>query len=261
MTDKTETIENQAEQTAPPSDTKILLAPLGRYAVIGAFIVAVIVTTAIMLDNQLNNIDREMASLQTELANANQQLLDAITGNADTQEVPVIEVTAIDDAGEVINIIQPVTSGTTASATPATQAPAAASFTPPQRQAPIYTAPRAYFTAADNVNPAFQGSDDFIKARQTERESQKEQFIAEIQADQEQFIAESNEYLKQMDREYLDNFRAYQQRSLASMRDQLARQQQRIEEKEKRYQEIYDIRAANIERMQQEREEIFSERI
>jgi hypothetical protein len=45
------------------------------------------------------------------------------------------------------------------------------------------------------------------------------------------------------------------------MRERLARQEQRIKEMESRYQEIYDIRAADMKEMQERRESFLTDRI
>jgi len=65
------TIENEKNSNAP-SDARIILGPLVKYALIGLVLVSVIITTAVMLDRQLNNIDREVAALEAELAQGNQ---------------------------------------------------------------------------------------------------------------------------------------------------------------------------------------------
>jgi Fe2+ transport system protein B len=77
----------------------------------------------------------------------------------------------------------------------------------------------------------------------------------------EEIIAERNAYLKERDMEYLESFKASQDKKLELMRERLARQEQRIKEMESRYQEIYDIRAADMKEMQERRESFLTDRI
>ena len=56
-----------------PSDARIILGPLVKYAAIGLVLVGIIVTTAVTLDRQFNKIDEEVAALQAELAQAHDQ--------------------------------------------------------------------------------------------------------------------------------------------------------------------------------------------
>ena len=74
-------------------------------------------------------------------------------------------------------------------------------------------------------------------------------------------MAERNAYLRERDRIYLEEVRASQQKQLQLMRERLARQEQRIREMEQRYQEIYDIRAADMQERQERREHFFADRI
>lgn len=73
MTDTNKTTEAKAAEDKQPSDARIILGPLAKYAAVGLVLVGIIVTTAIMLDKQLNDIDREMAALEAELAEANEK--------------------------------------------------------------------------------------------------------------------------------------------------------------------------------------------
>ena len=77
----------------------------------------------------------------------------------------------------------------------------------------------------------------------------------------DEIIAERNTHLKERDRVYLEEFKASQEKQLQFMRERLVRQEQRIEQMEKRNQEIYDYRAANVKEMQQKRENSLADRI
>ena len=64
----TETDNN--EEQNKQSDARIILGPLVKYAAMGLVLVGIIITTAVMLDRQYIDIDREVAELQAQLAQA-----------------------------------------------------------------------------------------------------------------------------------------------------------------------------------------------
>ncbi len=68
MTNKPTTLTNKPTtqtQTAP-SDNKVVFGPLGKYAIVAVLMVSIIVTTAIMLDKQLNSAENNQAAISTE---------------------------------------------------------------------------------------------------------------------------------------------------------------------------------------------------
>jgi hypothetical protein len=75
-----------------PSDARIILGPLVKYALIGLVLVSVIITTAVTLDRQFNDIDREIAALEAELAAANQDdgTDPAAISNMNATDAPVV---------------------------------------------------------------------------------------------------------------------------------------------------------------------------
>jgi hypothetical protein len=61
--------EHNIEQNEP-SDARVILGPLVKYAAMGFVLVSIIITTAVMLDHQFNDIDHEIAELNAQLAQA-----------------------------------------------------------------------------------------------------------------------------------------------------------------------------------------------
>jgi len=66
MTTETETKTEQDKVSK--SDNKAVFGPLGKYAAIAVIMVSIIVTTAIMLDRQLNTVEQEIATIENEVA-------------------------------------------------------------------------------------------------------------------------------------------------------------------------------------------------
>ena len=92
----TEEIQQQEGQQETISDHKLILAPLAKYGVVAVVIVGIIITTAIMMDREFNEIDAQVAALEIEIAQQNQleqQAEQEITKTAEIAEVAHIEST------------------------------------------------------------------------------------------------------------------------------------------------------------------------
>ena len=241
---ETENNENQNQ----PSDARVILGPLVKYAAMGFVIVSIIITTAVMLDRQFNDIDREVAELEAQLAQANKEAAGEIdtgtTAELLAEPAPAVETVAvqqepvISEPVEVNEAEKPAVSvvDNNVDAAPQVAQPAAQPVETETNTAEATVAEDVVVEAANNSYDFFDKSMDEV-------------------------IAERNTYLKEKDRVYLEEFKASQEKQLQFMRERLARQEKRIEQMEKRNQEIYDYRAANVKEMQQKRESFLDDRI
>lgn len=241
---ETDNKEDQNKQ----SDARIILGPLVKYAAVGFVLVSIIITTAVMLDRQFNDIDREVAELEAQLAQA--RMDDAAGVDTDTSVEPQAEATpavetvavqqepVIDEVAEITEAEKPSARviGNVVVTAPAVMQTATPT---PQTETIVTETTAAEVAVADKAG---RRTDMFDKS------------IDEL-------IAERNTYLKEMDRVYLEEFKASQEKSLQFMRERLVRQEQRIEKMEKRKQEIYDVRAASVKASQQRRESFLPDRI
>lgn len=246
---ETENNENQNQ----PSDARVILGPLVKYAAIGFVIVSIIITTAVMLDHQFNDIDREVAELEAQLAQANKEAAGDIdtgtTAELKAESMPAVETVAvqqepvISEPVEVNEAEKPAVSVVDNNVTAAPQvAQPAAQAVETETNAADATVAEDLVTEDAVVETANNSYDFFDKSM-------------------DEVIAERNTYLKEKDRVYLEEFKASQEKQLQFMRERLARQEKRIEQMEKRNQEIYDYRAANMKEMQQKRESYLDDRI
>ncbi|MFV2005209.1 MAG: hypothetical protein ACC650_08370, partial [Gammaproteobacteria bacterium] len=76
MTTETKTDKKSPEtendsSTKNTTDNKSVFGPLGKYAIVAVIMVSIIVTTAIMLDKQLNTVDEQIAAIESEVAGLN----------------------------------------------------------------------------------------------------------------------------------------------------------------------------------------------
>lgn len=242
-TPATETDNNEDQKKQ--SDARMILGPLVKYAAMGLVLVSIIITTAVMLDHQFNDIDREVAELEAQLAQANTDTVVAAdtdtTAELKAESIPAVETAAVQQQPEVAEVTEaekPAASVVENSPDTAPEvAPAAAQ--PVETETNAAKATVAKYVVADSAN---KNSDFFDQSM-------------------DELIAERNTYLEEKDRVYLEEFKASQNKQLQFMRARLARQEQRIEKMEIRNQEIYDIRAANVKEMQQIRESFLTDRI
>ncbi len=260
MTDTNKTTETNAAQDKQPSDARVILGPLAKYAAVGLVLVGIIVTTAIMLDKQLNDIDREMAALEAELAEANekarQDAVNADQGKTTTEVASVKSSETKDEAVEVARKDE-IVAAPAQTKEIAKPAQVAKTEVPAVAETRTEAAPVAVEKMVSQADPFEQSMEEII----AERNAYIEELIAQREASIEAMIAERNAYMKEKDRVYLEDFKASQSEQLENMRKQLARQEQRIIEMEQRQKEIYELRAASIKEMQQRREEGFTDRI
>ena len=262
--------ETKAERKQP-SDARIILGPLVKHAAIGLVLVSIIVTTAVMLDRQFNKIDEEVAALQAELAKAHEPTETdiekkndetTVVGTADAADSNVTQAHPVNVPAKVVEpqTVEPQRASSNAEPvefTPVENTVAVETeITKPDTAVVQAAAPAVEPTATiepEAVETSIAEA-DIASVRTTTRDDFFDKSMDEI-------IAERNAYLKEMDRAYLEDYRASQQRLLQLMRDRLARQEQRIKEMEQRYQEIYDIRAANLRETQEWRDRFLSDRI
>ena len=249
--------DNKEEQKQP-SDARIILGPLVKYAAMGFVLVSIIITTAVMLDHQFNDIDREVAELQAQLAQANKDAgreADADTAGSQAEATPAVEAGAVEQKPAVLAVAE-VTEAEKPAATPVVEN--RVDTAPAVTQAVAQVAKtEATITESVAVEDAV-AEDVVVENTVAGKTNARDDFLDKSL---EQLIAERNDYLKERDRIYLEEFRASQERQLQFMRERFAHQEQRIQEMEQRNQEIYDYRAANIKQRQQRRENYQPDRI
>ncbi len=248
----TETDNN--EEQNKQSDVHIILGPLVKYAAIGLVLVGIIITTAVMLDRQFNNIDREVAQLQAQLAQADTEtVVEAKADNAaglDAKTTPTPEAGVVQQE-PAISAVAVVAETEKPAATPAVEK--SVDVTPAVTQAAAQQVKTEVTVAESAV-----AEDTVAETAVTDKTSRQTDFFDKSF---DELIAERNQYLEEMDRVYLEEFKASQERQLQFMRQRLARQEQKIQEMEQRNREIYDYRAASVKERQQMRENFLPDRI
>ena len=248
------------ENTKTPSDARIILGPLVKYAGIGLVMVAIMITTVVTLDRQFNNIDREVAELEAQLAAAHP----AADADRTAAEAPAVETVAVSETqAKQVGESEPTSSPAIESSTNQVTSTDAAIQS---RETTEVAAASVAGTASrpdDNETIDPVGSAD--QTAVVEQVNQNVDSVARpddfFDKSIEDLIKERNAYLNERDQVYLEELKASQEKQLQLMRERLARQEQRIEEMERRLQERYETRAADVMEMQQRRENFLSDRI
>ncbi|MGB5455086.1 MAG: hypothetical protein WBO73_07970, partial [Gammaproteobacteria bacterium] len=239
-----------------------------------------ILTTAVMLDHRLNDIDREVAALEAELAAAGNDAAAAdeaaknpapvkkkMTPNtsivapvhqAETHTKKVFQSHAESVTDVIANAEEPKNTATSESNTTGqpvegTRESTRVAATTQQKTIESTFNTRTLATESD-VNKTLVKQHEVVNVMKNERGAPFDQSFEAV-------IAERNAYLKHRDHIYLEDFKSSQDKQLEFMRERLARQEQRIKEMEARFRERYDMRAGNLKEMQALRERNMPDRI
>lgn len=265
----TNTPENKGE-TVPdsrtPSDARIILGPLVKYALMGLVLVSVIISTAVLLDSQFNDIDQAARldkrqdytytaadTRTTKVAETMNEASDSQAAKLPQRPIavaPAIDSKAVLDSTEHVESTAAISSQTPTIETRNDTLPVAA--------APVATAviqPREN----SNTDATTVVTDSAVKDQATADKYQRYAYPFEPSFDA--LIAERNAYLNKMDQIYLEELKVRQLKQLQHMRERLARQEQRIKEWEARYQQRYDVRASDVEERQETRDRLSADRI
>lgn len=270
-----DTTRHQDKDTVMPSEARIILGPLLKYALMGLVLAVVLVTTVVMLDHRVADIDREVATLEAELAAANKaaETADQITPSQDQARDSRPNTTHVVVAPNQTEASESQTQSSKAaiarldesnnsvvSAPLAPEKPVARS---PENKRVATTVLSSSVESAIDANVTATESDILQQVVQPQPVVMSDQNVRRVPFDQtfEAIIAERNDYMKHRDHVYLEDYKASQDKQLQFMRDRLARQQQKIRDWETYYQQRYDTRADNLKDLQERRESVLPDRI
>lgn len=247
----------KAENTATPTeketnDNKVVFGPLGKYAVVGVIMVSIIVTTAIMLNKQLGTVEEQLAAMESEVAeinDANTVDIQASKANEATSETQ--DVAEVAKAQEVVEV---EATEVQAVAAPATEVLAPAEVTAEE------TVSEA--TSTEQTSPATEAAaiaaaeDDEFQLAMDQREQEHQARIEAFKAEQKQHMSEMFTRIKTLEAQRLDEYKIRQDEQVERLRQQIAKQEQLIEELILRNNEWIEMRAAGMQRSQSYREEM-----
>lgn len=286
------TTEKKSEETtseSKTSDNKAIFGPLGNYAVVAVIMVSIIVTTAIMLDKQLNSVDEKLAAIENEVAQMTATAPETMTEAPETMTETVTETTV---AAEIIEATPAVSTAFEAelkeTTEVATTAPAEVQATIEIQSAEVQEAevrstevqiaekPSAEVLVAKETSATTISANDgqqansapaqfematagtSIKARRAQFEKENQARIDAFKLEQKQHTAELFARIKILEAKQLDRYKASQDKQVAYLRDQLVRQQQVIDALITRNKETLEMREASVQKSQSNREQVLN---
>ena len=217
------TKETTAEST-PKTDNKSTFAPLGKYAGIAVIMVSIIVTTAIMLDKQLNTVERDLAVIESEVASLNNTETAALVESAPETKTEQDTMAAV--APEVI----------------ATQ------------ELPADTQDINTTATAENTS----SNDTQANAVENEIEQKTNDRIATYKLEQKSRMADMYARIKVLESKQLEQYKSNQNKQVEQLRARVSQQGHLIEELIARNKDLFELRTANVQRNQARREDILN---
>lgn len=282
--------------TPKTNESQAVFAPLGKYAVVAIIMVSIIVTTAIMLDKQLNTAEQQVAAIENKVAKSQAAELTAgdiaptdasqpaavsaensakiVETETDETVAKETQTTTYVTKAEVAAIDAQSSKTTTAvmpaATTSAVKSKAAAVTTPAiiNKESVVAEAmkPAAATSpapAAIQAKPVTTEQDALAQATKTESATGKfdienQERIAAFKAEQKQRLSDMLTRIKELDAQRLDQFKAHQDEQIEHLRKQVAQQQQMIDDLIVRNKDLFELRAARLQRHQSNREQMLN---
>ncbi|HHJ35827.1 MAG TPA: hypothetical protein ENJ87_08665 [Gammaproteobacteria bacterium] len=257
------TTETQAEDTQP-TDNKVIFGPLGKYAVIAVIMVSIIVTTAIMLDKQLSTTEKQIAEVEADIAASREEKKNTAENTVSTE--------ASTEAGTIETADADLTTSSTDVTTASAQTPSAdvlvmtetapvettAEILPAETTGSLTAAATGGIstemavssTTEEAAQPSVAGS----LSDETDIEKARLARIDAFKLEQKKHISEMFARIKALETKQLDQYKTSQAGQVSRLREQIARQEQMIEALVSRNKDLFEMRAANVQRIQNDRE-------
>ncbi len=243
---------------ASKTNNKTVFAPLGKYAVVGVIMVSIIVTTAIMLDKQLSTVENEIAAIESEVADLNKtdaettvvadndkNTLDTTiaTNDLETKDSP-IEVTVAEVETSSDQVLVTDTQETISEENLSTEQDAMAAV---EKTETAEVVTMSQDTQNRQAQFAMSNNEQQFKAR-----------IAAYKVEQKQRMTDMFARIKTLEAQQLDQYKASQAKQIVRLRQQVSNQQEMIEALVLRNKDLFELRAANVQRVQTNREEVLN---
>ncbi len=207
------------------TDNQATFAPLGKYAAIAVVMVGIIVTTAIMLDKQLNKAETEIASIEDEIAELNKVQAKTTEAARSAKQTQVATKKVVTQKATVAT---PIEVNTATSNQPFEEAAVATSEVTPSA-----------VTAEANVD-SFQARTDSYKVQQKVR------------------MTEMFDRINQLESKQLEQFKTQQAEQVARLRNQVTTQQYQIDALIQRNENLFNLRLTSVQRNQAQREQMLN---
>jgi len=257
------TTETPSKNTSS-TDNKAIFGPLGKYAVIAVIMVSIIVTTAIMLDKQLNTVDAQIAEIEADIAKSNKENSNTVDITAEAENTaasvevaPITNATVETPTADILIMADTEVVAVKTVAQNNVEQTSAATSTETKVNINIEVA------SSTDTNEIAQSSSttdtnhnqfDMVIARDEARKAR----IDALKLEQKNRMTEIFARIKALESQQLDRYKTSQNSQVSNLREQISRQQQMIETLILRNKDLYQLRAANVQRNQSNREQILN---
>ncbi len=228
-TEKTDSTSTTAENKTNDNNNKF--GPLGKYAVVATIMVSTIMTTAIMLNKQLDSVDEQLAAIET------QNTVEAVAIKAAPVETQTVEV-------------------------PSTEALLATENTAKKMGSEAFISTQQVSSIdAAGIEPTIRNNsaeDNLAQLATAKRDQERLARIESYKLEHKQYMAEMFARIKLLESKQLDRYKTHQDKQIERLRQQVAKQELLIEALILRNKERIDMRAASMHRSQLNREKMIS---
>ena len=225
------TTKTKSNETNSPTGEQSTFAPLGKYAAIAVVMVGIIVTTAIMLDKQLDKAETDIASIESEIAELNKVQANATATTQTERQVQVaakqattVSTSATDADIEVAEI-------------DATEIDTSVNNSLVNNQPSEVVA--STVTAQTNAG-SHQSRIESYKVQQRSR------------------MTEMFDRIKQLESKQLEQYKVQQAEQVARLRNRVSTQQEQIDTLIQRNENLFELRSASMQRSQAQREQMLN---
>jgi hypothetical protein len=254
--------DNNSVNTA--NSNKAVFGPLGKYAVIAVIMVSIIVTTAIVLNKELNSVEQEIAVIEDEVADLT--VADAEESTDESLTTNSTEVSAnltLDDKVASESVVSTaVNASNTQTVTVASLSETTPLNTAPSAEVLVATATTTETVVTDSVAPvAATKTTTTVKSMQDRQAQLAMNNQARIDAhklEQKQHMSEMFTRIKTLEAQQLEQYKTRQDTRVERLREQIAKQQNMIDSLISRNKELFELRAASVQKNQTNREQMLN---
>ncbi len=224
------TTKTKSNETKSQTREQSTFAPLGKYAAIAVVMVGVIVTTAIMLDKQLNKAETDIASIESSIRSEMAEL-DKVQAIRQEQVAAKQATTVSTSAAEVEIAEIDVTEINTAE-----------------------------LDASVNNNQANNQPSEVVASTATTQTnaSSHQARIESYKTQQRSRMTEMFDRIKQLESKQLEQYKAQQAEQVARLRNRVSTQQEQIDALIQRNENLFELRSASMQRSQAQREQMLN---
>ena len=218
------TTKTKSNETKSQTSEQSTFAPLGKYAAIAVVMVGIIVTTAIMLDKQLDKAETDIASIENEIAELNKAQNTATTQTERQVQVAAEQATTVSTSATDVDIEV------------------------------------AEIDTSVNNNLANNQPSEIVASTVTAQTNagSHQARIESYKVQQRSRMTEMFDRINQLESKQLEQYKARQAEQVARLRNRVSTQQEQIDALIQRNENQFELRSASMQRSQAQREQMLN---